>query len=263
MTTNDEEKEQPEEQPEDPEEVPETPVFLMDAPPTKGKMNMIKWGLMHDASEKDLEGQGFNSKSIRMAAFELEKESYRKRPARSRTKEVSSDARGGGGGTAAVATRGRGNFPVPTKPVPPEFLIEQIILPIDGVQAKSFEHGMKFGASMLVLGVRVAQELSNMGLQQARPIMDMANAMRQGEAEAAKGAAAEAAMLAAGQVSSEMMPMFASLSKEKAAGGDPMKSMMARTMEPMMQKIMNMFMPGTAGETGGIPSGWTRKTREV
>lgn len=257
MTTSGEE-EQRKEQPE--EEVPETPVFLMDVPPTKGKMNMIKWGLMHDTPEKDLEGQGFNPKSIRMAAFELEKDGYRKRPARSRTKDTSSDA--GGGGSAVITTRGRGTFPVPTKPVPPEFLIEQISLPIDGVQAKSFEHGMKFGASMLVLGVRVAQELGNMGLQQAKPIMDMANAMRAGEAEVAKGAAGEAAYLAAQQVSENMMPLITSLQKEKTAVGDPMKQMMVRTFEPIMQKVMNMVMPGMGGEAGNLPSGWTRKKGE-
>lgn len=257
MTTSGKEEEQSEE----PEELPDMPVFLRDVPPTKGKMNMIKWGLMHDSSEKDMEDQGFNPKSIRMAAFELDKDKYRKRPARSRAKEAVSDA-GSNGGTTAVATRGKSQFPVPTKPVPPEFLINQISLPMDGPGAKSFEQGMKFGASMLVLGVRVAQELSNMGLQQARPIMDMANAMRQGEAEVAKGAAAEAAYLAAQQVGENMLPLITSLQKEKASTGDPVKQMMVRTMEPIMQRMMNMFMPGMAGETGGLPSGWTRKTRE-
>lgn len=261
MTTNGKGEEQSVEHPEELEELPDMPVFLRDVPPTKGKMNMIKWGLMHDSSEKDMEDQGFNPKSIRMAAFELEKDNYRKRPARSRTKEVSSDA-GGGGGTAAVTTRGKSQFPVPTKPVPPEFLIDQISLPMDGPGAKNFEQGMKFGASMLVLGVRVAQELSNMGLTQAKPIMEMANAMRAGEAEAAKGAAAEAAMMAAEQVGSNMMPIISSLQKEKAAAGDPMKQMMVRTMEPIMQRMMGMVMPGMAGETGGLPSGWTRKTRD-
>jgi len=260
MAINDKEEKQPLEHPEELEELPDMPVFLRDAPPTRGKMNMIKWGLMHDTSEKDLEDQGFNPKSIRMAAFELEKDNYRKRPAKSRTKEVSTNA--GGGGTTTVATRSRGSFPVPIKGAPPEFLIDQISLPMDGAGAKSFEQGMKFGASMLVLGVRVAQELGNMGLQQAQPIINMANAMRQGEAEAAKGAAAEAAAMAAEQVGGNLLPIISSLQKEKTAAGDPVKQMMVRTMEPIMQKMMGMVMPGMGGEVGGLPSGWTRKTRD-
>lgn len=263
MTTSGEEKEQPKVNHEETEEIPEAPVFMRDAPPTKKKMDMIKWGLMHDISEKDLEGQGFNPKTVRMAAYDLEKENYRKRPAKSR---VQKEASSGGGAEdrvdKSVTTYGKRPLTIPTKPVPPEFLIDQISLPMDGIQAKNFEQGMKFGASMLVLGVRVAQELSNMGLQQARPIMDMANAMRQGEAEAAKGAAAEAAYLAAEQVSGNMLPMIASLQKDKAATGDPMKQMMVRTMEPMMQRVMNMVMPGFGGEAGNLPSGWTRKKGE-
>lgn len=243
---------------EETEELPDAPVFLRNEPPTTGKkMDMIKWGLMHNITEKDLEDQGFNPKTVRMAAYDLEKESYRKRPAKSRVKK---EATGGGEDNRTVAPYGGRSLVNPTKPIPPEFLIQQISLPMDGVQAKNFEQGMKFGASMLVLGVRVAQELSNMGLQQARPIMDMANAMRTGEAEAAKNAAAEAAMLAAGQVREDMMPMFASITAQKGqvSGDNPMGQMATRMLEPMMNRMMNMFMPG-AGDS--LPSGWTRKTK--
>jgi len=257
MTTNGGEKEQPVEQPGG-EEIPDTPVFLRDAPPTQKKMDMIKWGLMHNITEKDLEDQGFNPKTVRMAAYDLEKEGYRKRPAKSRAVKKTN----GGEGEAkdrAVAPYSKSSI-TPTKPIPPEYLIDQIHLPMDGAQAKTFETGMKFGASMLVLGVRVAQELSNMGLQQARPIMDMANAMRQGEAAAAKGAAAEAAILAAEQVKDDMMPFLASATqKEQASSSDPMRQMATRMFEPMMQRMMNMFMPGVGGN---LPSDWTRSTRE-
>jgi len=257
MTTNGEEREQPGEG----EELPEVPVFMGDVPPTKKKMDMIKWGLMHNVTEKDLIDQGFNPKTVRMAAYDLEKEGYRKRPAKSRAQR---EAASGGEEKVdkSLTQYGKRALTAPTKPIPPEFLIEQISLPMDGGPARTFEEGMKFGASMLVLGVRVAQELSNMGLQQARPIMDMANAMRAGEAAAAKGAAAEAAYLAAEQVSSNMLPVITSLQKDKAATGDPMKQMMVRTFEPMMQRVMSMVMPGFGGEAGNLPSGWSRKTRD-
>jgi len=241
------------------EDVPEAPVFMRDTPPAKGKMNTIKWGLMHDMTEEDLVNQGFNKKTVSMAAFELDKDNYRKRATKIRESKVA-DAKTNSTGTKSVTTYGSRSQLVPQKPFPPEFLISQIELPLAGNGAKTFETGMKFGASMLVLGVRVAQELGNMGLQQARPIMDMANAMRQGEAEAAKTSAAEAAMLAAEQVKSDMTPLIATLSKVSPSG-DPMRDMVARVTEPILQRLMSMAIPG-AGQQSGTPSGWTRKQVE-
>lgn len=261
MTSTDKVEGAPEKEPIEAEEIPETPVFLRDVPPTQKKMDMIKWGLMHNVTEKDLTDQGFNPKTVRMAAYDLEKDGYRKRPAKSRAAKKTNGGEGEGEVKGkAITPYSKSPVMIPTKPVPPEYLIDQIHLPMDGPQAKTFETGMKFGASMLVLGVRVAQELGNMGLQQARPIMDMANAMRQGEAAAAKGAAAEAAALAAEQVREDMSPLFTSLAqKGQASSGDPIKQMASRMLEPMMDRMMNMFMPGAGGN---LPSGWTRKTKE-
>lgn len=265
MTANGEDKDRLEEEPVEAEGLPDVPVFLRDEPPTKKKMDMIKWGLMHNISEEDLVGQGFNPKTVRMAAYDLEKENYRKRVPKSRAvKKVGNEGESNGKpAQTSVAKYGSKPLTVPTKPIPPEYLIDQISLPMEGAAARQFEQGLKFGASMLILGVRVAQELGNMGLQQARPIMDMANAMRQGEAAAAKNAAAEAAMLAAEQVREDMLPIISSISKTPSSG-DPMKQMMVRTMEPLLARMMNTVMPGMGGggAAGNLPSGWTRETRE-
>ena len=243
--------------PEEQTDVPPPPVFMRDEPPSKGKMNMIKWALMHGFSEEDVVNQGYNAKTVGMAAFYLEQDGYRKRPSKAAKREADQ----GAGASKAVAKTSGKSYVTPQKSLPPEFLIDQIVLPIDGNSAKVFEQGIKFGASILVLGVRVAQELSNMGMQQARPIMDMANAMRAGEAEAAKGAAAEAAYTAAELVKAEMMPTLAGMNKP-APSADPMKDMMARLFEPMLSRMMNTVMPGAGGQQGALPAGWTRSTKE-
>jgi hypothetical protein len=244
------------------EGLPAPPVFMLDSPPTTGKkMDLIKWGLMHNRTEEELVGAGFNAKTVRMAAYDLEKEGYRKRPPKTRasTKAVQKET---AGGTKSVASYGSRAMANTAKGLPPEFLIDNIELPFTGNGADSFEKGMKFGASMLVLGVRVAQELSNMGLQQARPIMDMANEMRKGEAAVAQNAALEAGMVAAEQVKNDMLPLIAGLNKTPASS-DPMKGMLARMFEPMLQKMMGMFMPGMTGQADNVPQGWTRSKREV
>jgi hypothetical protein len=245
-------------------ELPPPPPFMLDAPPASGKkMDMIKWALMHGKSEEEIVEAGYNKKTVSMAAYDLDKEGYRKRPPKSRArksvetgKEVVQTSQKG------VATYGQRALTGQTKNLPPEFLIDNIHLPLDGSAAKNFELGLKFGASMLVLGVRVAQELGNMGMQQVNPIIAMATAMRAGEAAAAKESAAEAAMLAAEEVGDKLMPVIASLRTKDAATTDPMRKMMTDMMQPMMQRIMGMFMPAMGGQADSVPQGWTRRQEE-
>jgi len=248
------------------DEIPPPPVFMQDAPPATGKkMDMIKWGLMHNKSEEELAELGFNPKTVRMAAYDLDKEGWRKREPKQRAKKAPEQKSAvNAGGSTAIADYGKRAMTSTTRALPPEFLIDQIHLPMDGSGVKNFEQGIKFGASMLVLGVRIAQELGNMGMQQAKPIMDMANAMRAGEALAAKNAAAEAAMLAAAEVRDDMMPVLTSLGKpSQPTSADPMKSMLARMMEPMMNRFMGMAMGGLGGApASSLPDGWTRNASE-
>lgn len=246
------------------EELPPPPVFTLETPPTTGKkMDMIKWGLMHGKSEEELVDIGFNKKTVSMAAYDLERDGWRDRPRKGRVKKdvTPKASNGGGAGTKAVTSYATKALSGQTKSLPPEFLIDNIHLPMDGSGVKNFEAGLKFGASMLVLGVRVAQELSNMGMQQVNPVIAMANAMRAGEAAAAKDAAAEAAIMAAEEVKDGMMPILAGLHKETAAASDPMKQMVTNMFQPMLQRLLGTIMPGVGG-TGNMPQGWTRRTVE-
>lgn len=208
-----------------------------------GKEDQVKWYLLHGKSEEELVAEGHNKGTVRIAAQHLEKEGLRKRPKKPPPEDIGSEvARLGDKGTQVYA---RGS--------PPEAIIEGMRIPVIG--ADGFEKGMKFGASLVVLGVRVAQELSAIGIQQARPVMEMAKSMREGEAMAAKGAAVEAAGMAAAEVGAQMAPYLANIGKGSEA--DPVKAMMVRTMEPLMNFMMKKFMPGTESPT---PTGWSRKT---
>ena len=228
------------------DELPPEPEFLRDeAPdPVKQKSLYTKWCLMHDKLEDELIADGANPNTVRICAQELEKDGYRQRPKKD---EKPKDA------TAVTRTQGK-VIQTFAKGSPPEALIESMEIPIPG--ADGFQKGMKFGASMIVLGVRVAQELSSIGIQQAKPIMDMAREMRAGETAAAKGAATEAAMMAANEVGASLLPHLANIGKGSEA--DPMKAMMMRTMEPLVTRMMSKIMPGSGGETKD-PAGWKRK----
>ena len=220
------------------------PVYMLDDPP-EGKSNLIKWSLMHEIDEEFLKEQGFNPRSIDICAQELEKAGLRKRPRKSAT-------------STAVTKSGARSPQIFARGSPPEALIEGLAIPgVDG-KLEGFDQGMRFGASVIVLGVRIVQELSSLGVQQTKPLIDMANSMRQGEALAAKSAANEAAQEAAGRVQGSMMPFLQSLQKG-AEGPDPVKAMMVRTMEPMIQGMLKSLVPGMPqGETNG----WTRKQIE-
>lgn len=218
------------------------PEYVKDKPP-KGKTNYAKWALLHGKTEEQLVAEGANPGTVRVAAQELEKEGLRRRP-----KEKP--------GTEVIPVGKPGGMQVFAKGSPPEAIIESISLPVmANGEGPLFEKGIKFGASMIVLGVRVAQELTNLGVQQAKPIMEMAKGMREGEAMAAKSAAGEAAMTAAALVQQNLQPYLANLSRPPA-GPNPMQEMMARLMEPAIQQMISKMMPGAVPST---PSGWSKR----
>lgn len=227
------------------DDLPPEPAFLKDEPPdpAKQKTMFVKWCLMHGKSEEELVAEGANPGTVRVCAQELEKDGYRERP-----KKPPKDTT-----TAVAASPGKG-IQIFARGSPPEALIDSLNIPIPGGEV--FQKGMKFGASMIVLGVRVAQELSSLGIGQAKPVMDMAREMRSGEAAAAKGAATEAAMMAASEVGANILPHLANIGKGSEA--DPMKSMMVRTMEPLITRMMSKMIPGGGAVAPELP-GWSRK----
>lgn len=221
----------------------------------QGIRKQIEEGLLAGESRADLIARGFNKRSVETVASELKSKLHSRKPiGKEGAPRVSP-------GTAIFA---HGS--------PPEAIIEGIVMPdvADG-SGVAFEQGLKFGMSLVIMGVRVAQELSGIGVAQAKPIVEMAKSMREGEAMASKNAAGEAAMEAAGMVQQSLMPILANLQKNSGGGsegGDPVKAMMVRTMEPIMQKLMGgmlgRLVPGaqppqlTQGQ--GSVDGWTRRS---
>ena len=209
--------------------------------------------LMEGATRDELIAEGFNKNTVRTVASEVKSKLNTRKPI---GKSVTTSASG---------------IPLMAKGAPPEILIEALELPdVAGGGGFPFEQGMKFGMSVVTLGIRMAQELSGIGVMQAKPLLDMAKSMREGESLAAKNAAGEAAMEAAGMVQQSLMPILTSLSQATPAGVDPMKAMMVRAMEPIVQKMMGGMIGGLL--PGGIqqpqltqgPSteGWAHRTEE-
>jgi len=211
-------------------------------PEPSGVSAEIRARLLAGATREELENEGYNKNSIRTIASEIKTELGKNSP-------VGKRPTGNGGAKLQVFSKGS----------PPEAIVQSLDVPkeLNG----NFEVGMKFGMMSIISGIRIAQELSQIGVQQARPLVDMARDMRSGEAAAARAAATEAAADAASQVQNNLTPFLSQMdsrlsSIEKPRTGNPMQDMMVRMMEPLMQQTMQKMMPGMkSGQQG--PLGWT------
>jgi len=139
-----------------------------------------------------------------------------------------------------------------SKPLPVEALIEELVLPpmVDGTR-HIFDSGVDYGMKSILIGVRVAQELSKMGIDQAGPIIRMAQEMRQTEGQVAK----ETGMVMGETIASKMFDYIEQRLPQKAdiaTVQDPMKGLMARTMETMMNQLTGMAFGGQVGPTPGL-----------
>ncbi len=229
------------------DEIPgeQPPIYLQDEPPD-GKVNIIKWALMHGITEEELKADPqHNTRTVDICAQELEKDGYRKRPPRPPKDEKKT--------SVATTPPGKG-VQTYAKGSPPEAIIESMDLPIVDGQIVGFESGMKFGARMVVMGVRIAQELSALGIQQVKPLIELSRDARMGEEGAAKSAATEAAMSAASMVQQNLVPYLANIGKPAEA--NPMQGMMVRTMEPIIQRLMGGLIPGGGPQQA---QGWTKR----
>jgi hypothetical protein len=152
---------------------------------------------------------------------------------------------GGTGPGTAVASTGKG------KPSPVEALIQELKIPMlaDG-EAQVFDAGVEYGVRSVLVGVRVAQELSAMGVQQAMPLIKMAQEMRESEAQAAKilaGEFAEATLEANKDLKGAIMGLGNQIT---ASGPNPFASMMAQGMSPVFSQAFQGLMKYFGGKSG-------------
>lgn len=228
------------------------PAYLGDEEPS-GKVDNAKYWLLKGKTPEELVTAGANAGTVRIAENALVKAGLLEKRPRKQKPTTKLTAVPETSKTTQVFAKGS----------PPEAIIETISIPIQDGQVPAFEMGMKFGMSTIVLGVRVAQELSGIGIQQAKPLLDMAKSMREGEAMASKTAADEAAYKAAAAIQSTFGPMMAgieaSIKGNIGSEADPMKAMMVRTMEPLMKGMMGKLVPGMSDQA---PTGWTKRAEE-
>lgn len=138
------------------------------------------------------------------------------------------------------------------KPMPVEALISDLTLPpmVDGTRY-IFDSGVEYGMKSILIGVRVAQELSKMGIDQAGPIIRMAQEMRQTEGQVAK----ETGIAMGGEIAGRMFDFMEQRLPQKsdiAMAPDPMKGLMARTMETMINRMTGQMFGGGVGPTPGL-----------
>jgi len=161
------------------------------------------------------------------------------------------------------------------KPSTVEVIVKDMKLPtiVDGSR-EVFDAGVNYGMKALIAGVRLAQELSQMGIAQASPVIRMATEMRKAEGVSAQEAGQRAAEDAvAGAVG--YMSQVKSEKPEKAdiaTVPNPMQGILARAMEPALVKAMSGMMgmfggqPAQTGEqppqASPLPSGWEDRSKE-
>jgi len=136
---------------------------------------------------------------------------------------------------------GSGTTVVPTKGAGLDMAINRLRVPLvpeeyNGaakVYWAGFDEGVSYGANTILAGIRAAQELSNLGISQATPVIKMAQEMRLAESQASR----EAAMQAAAQVGAQVLPRIDQLAAQVASSGEnPMAGLMMTLMQPAFQQ---------------------------
>lgn len=149
---------------------------------------------------------------------------------------------------------------VPLRELPLEAIVENIEFP--DVSCRDFKKTARFVLSLVVLGVRLTQELSTIGIQQGKPVIEMAKEMRQSEYQAAQALAEQIAANMA-QANTELL---SAIRQQRAGSASPMEQLFADLLrQPLMQllsRTMGMF---TGQAQPGISSspnqpGWQGQT---
>jgi len=155
--------------------------------------------------------------------------------------------------TTAVAKKGQSSL---------DSLIKELNLPnVANGQAAVFDAGVEYGMRSVVIGVRVAQELCAMGVQQAVPLIKMAQEMRESEGQAARLLATEFAE-ATLEANSDLKSAIGQLGQQiTASGPNPMISYLMPLLMPEIQKIMGKF-GGGSSQSQTVPQPQTGVVQE-
>jgi hypothetical protein len=142
-----------------------------------------------------------------------------------------------------------------TRSAPVEQLIQFLRLPKER-RLDGFEDGVHYGINSILIGVRVAQELSRMGIEQARPLISMAQEMRQAEGMAAERVATE---LAQAVLAGNEDIKKAIHQQGAASSSDPVTAMMVQAFQPIFPQLLGRALAGMMGgqppQPGQTPQG--------
>jgi hypothetical protein len=215
-------------------------------PEEKGVKETIKERLLEAADADslrsirlDLKSEGFSPGSIDACCSELRKKGFLKFEK-----------------TTALA-----------KSLPVENLINELRLPeIVNGQREVFDAGVNYAMKNIVIAVRICQELSAMGIAQSKPLLGMAQELRQSDSQAATAAA----QLASERVLANVMPQLAELREATKNVSKPVtppaKNMdevfsrpLGKIMEVMTDQMIGRMFPGFGNSQN---QGWEFETRQ-
>jgi len=187
-----------------------------------------------DAMEAQLREEGIAPEKIRPRKSERRKELQ---------KQVKT--------TTAVAAR-------PIGQLTPEAIVDSLEYPVsaDGEVNPAFVAGMKYEAKNIIRGIRIAQELNRMGLEQAKPVIEMAREMRQSEGQAAQMLASQFSQ-AAMQSDQQILSAIREMAAPQPAGTNPMATAFANAAAPLWgQALQRLFsnLSGMGGQRSAQPA---------
>jgi len=151
---------------------------------------------------------------------------------------------------------------VTAKALPIEALINDLYLPpiVDGTR-QVFDSGVAYGMKSILIGVRVAQELSKMGIDQATPIIKMAQEMRQTEGQVAK----ETGLVMGETIAGKLFEYMESKLPQKAdiaTVPKPFEGIFARAFETALSQFTNRLMGVPPQQGSNLPPGWVDKSKK-
>jgi len=136
---------------------------------------------------------------------------------------------------------------VPMKEQPLEAIVENIEFPT--MNCREFKRTARFVLSLVVLGVRLTQELSTIGIQQGKPVIEMAKEMRHSENQAAQ--------VLAEQITSNIAlghrELLSAIKQQGSGSASPMEQLMADMMRQPLAHMMSKVMGTSMGQTGTQP----------
>ncbi len=134
--------------------------------------------------------------------------------------------------------------------IPPEAILDVIHLPRNGDAVEVWRRGVLDGVGILLLGARYSQLTAAGQAEVIKNQLDILREARESGMEMAQQAATEAAAGVAARIMANIDQRFSQMQERKkdiAEVQDPMKGLIARTMESLMNRLTGQMLGGGQG----------------